>query len=157
MFDKLQQLLTFCDKDGKAITFFDGKITLSQLIAIFVTISIVLIVLKIFKGVVKAAFTVGIICFFLVYMGVASPTQIKDAASVIASKGLDAYTKVVEASENIKFSGNSISLRIEDSWFDISEVSSLVMIDDGVATVIINEETYIVDDPTIISLLKTFK
>lgn len=151
--EKLQQL---ADK-GKVITFFDGKLTLSQLVTIIIAIVVVLFALKVLKGALKLVISVLAICICLVHYGIASPTQIKDTAGIIAEKGISTYTKIADASDNIRIKGKSIELKINDTWVDISKVNSFIEASNGVATVIVDGVGYPVDDSNIVSLLKTFK
>lgn len=155
--DKLQQLANFCTKNGEAITFFDGKVTLSQVIMVVAALIVVSFAIKLLKGALKTIVVIGAICFALVYYGVASPTQLKDAAEVIAQQGVQAYEKLADASENIKIQGNSVKVRIDGSWVDVADVSSIIKTADGVATVIVDGTSHVVDDSGVISLLNSFK
>lgn len=155
--EKLQQLLNIKNADGEVITFFNGKVTLSQLVFIILAIIVVALVIKFLKGVVRTIIAIGAICVALVNYGIASPTQIKDAASVISQKGIATYEKMASASENIKLDGNNIEIKLGDKWVNVSDVTSFVSAGDGVATVNVDGESYSVEDSNIISLLKTFK
>lgn len=155
--EKLQQILNIKNSDGEVITFFDGKITLSQLIFIVVAIIAVVAIIKLLKGVVRTVLAVVAICIALVNYGIASPTQIKDAASVISQKGIATYEKLASASENIKVEGSDVQIKLGDNWVNISDVTSFVSTGKDTATVNVDGESYAVDDSSIISLLKTFK
>lgn len=153
----MSKLLNICNKDGKAITFFDGKITLSQLIAVIVAVAVIFFAIKVLNKIVKTVVIIVALCACLVYYGVASPTQIKDAAGVIAKNGISTYNKIASASDNIKVEDKTIKLNINDTWIDISDVTSFIETSEGIATVIIDGISYSVDDESIVSLLKTFK
>lgn len=155
--EKLQQLLNIKNANGEVITFFNGKVTLSQLVFIILAIIVVALVIKFLKGIVRTIITIVAICVALVNYGIASPTQIKDAASVISQKGIATYEKMASASENIKLDGNNIEIKLGDKWVNVSDVTSFVSAGDGVATVNVDGESYSVEDSNIISLLKTFK
>jgi hypothetical protein len=155
--EKLQQLLNFSSSDGEVITFFDGKVTLSQLVMAIVVILIIGFAIKVLKGVVRTVIIIVSICIGLVHYGIASPTQIKDAASVVAEKGIGAYKTVASASENIRISGTKLEVKLGDNWFDVSDVTSYVQSSDSSITVYADGNSYIVDDISVINLLKTFK
>lgn len=155
--EKLQQLLNIKNADGEVITFFNGKVTLSQLVFIILAIIVVALVIKFLKGVVRTIIAIGAICVALVNYGIASPTQIKDAASVISQKGIATYEKMASASENIKLDGSNIEIKLGDKWVNVSDVTSFIPSGKGVATVNVDGESYSVEDSDIISLLKTFK
>lgn len=155
--EKLQQLLNIKNANGEVITFFNGKVTLSQLVFIILAVIVVALVIKFLKGVVRTVITIIAICVALVNYGIASPTQIKDAASVISQKGIATYEKMASASENIKLNGNNIEIKLGDKWINVSDVTSFISTGDGVATVNVDGESYSVEDSNIISLLKTFK
>lgn len=155
--EKLQQLLNIKNSNGEVITFFDGKLTLSQLLFIVVAIIVVIAIIKFLKGVVRTVLAVVAICVALINYGIASPTQVKDAASVISQKGIATYEKMASVSENIKIDGSNIKIKLGDNWFNISEVTSFVSTGKDTATVNVNGESFAVEDSDIISLLKTFK
>lgn len=155
--EKLQQLLNIKNSNGEVITFFDGKLTLSQLLFIVVAIIVVIAIIKFLKGVVRTVLAVVAICVALVNYGIASPTQIKDAASIISQKGISTYEKLASASENIKVEGSDVQIKLRDSWVNISDVTSFVSTGKNTATINVGDESYVVDDSNIISLLKTFK
>lgn len=155
--EKLQQLLNIKNSNGEVITFFNGKLTLSQLLFIVIAVIAVIAIIKFLKGVVRTILVVVAICMALINYGVASPTQIKDVTSVISQKGISAYEKMASASENIKIDGSDIHIKLGDNWFNISDVTSFVSTGKGTATVNVDGESFAVEDSDIISLLKTFK
>lgn len=155
--EKLQQLLNIKNSNGEVITFFDGKLTLSQLLFIVVAIIVVVAIIKFLKGIVRTVLAVVAICVALVNYGIASPTQIKDAASVISQKGITTYEKMASTSENIKIEGSDVKIKLGDNWVNVSDVTSFVSTGKDKATVNVNCESFAVEDSDIISLLKTFK
>lgn len=155
--EKLQQILNIKNSNGEVITFFDGKITLSQLIFIIIAVIAVVAVIKLLKGVVRTVLAIIAICIALVNYGIASPTQIKDAASIISQKGITTYEKLASTSENIKVEGSDVQIKLGNNWINISDVTSFVSTGKNTATVNVGDESYAVDDSNIISLLKTFK
>jgi hypothetical protein len=155
--ESIKSLLNFSSSDGTVITFFDGKVTLSQLIMGIIIIAVILFVLKVIKGIMKTVIIFIAICVGLVHYGLASPTQIKDVTTQIANNGIKTYQTFANASENIKIQGKDIKLKIGDNWVSIADVSSFIKTEDGVATVVVDGENVLVDDSNIISLLETFK
>lgn len=155
--EKLQQLLNIKNANGEVITFFDGKVTLSQLVFIILAIIVVALVIKFLKGVARTIVAVVAVCVALVNYGIASPTQIKDVASVISQRGIATYEKMASASESIKLNGNNIEIKLGDKWVNVSDVTSFISTGDGAATINVDGESYFVEDSNIISLLKTFK
>lgn len=155
--EKLQQIMNITNADGEVITFFDGKVTLSQLLVGIAVLAVVLFAIKVIKGVFKTIIIIASICIGLVHYNIASPTQIKDVASQIASNGVTAYQTFANASENIKIDGSDIQVKVGDNWFSISDVTSIVQGTDGVATVTVDGETYTTEDNNIIELLNSFK
>ena len=154
--DKLQQLLNFCNESGKAITFFDGRITLSQLLAVVCTMVVVSFALTFLKKIMRTIVVIAAVCFGLIHFGLASPTQIKDVAQTIAENGIATYTKIANSSENIRIKDNSLEIFIEGHWYNLASISSMVQTSDGVATVNIEGEDYVISDPSVVSLLKSF-
>ena len=155
--DKLQQLLNFCDESGKAITFFDGKLTLSQLLAIVGALIVTSLALKFLKRVVRTIVVIVALCVGLVHFGIASPTQLKDVAQTIAENGVATYTKIANSSDNIRIENKSLEVNIDGKWYNVASISSIVQTADGVATVCIEGEEFVISDSEVISLLKSFK
>lgn len=152
----LQELLNITDAEGQVITLFDGKITLGQAIAVVVTLAIVILVMKIVKKTMKLVFTVAAVCACLVYFNIASPAQIKDAATQIASAGIASYQTIADNSKNIRIEDNTIQVNINDKWIDISEVTSIVGGESGRATVVVDGESSVIEDSALIQLIKSF-
>lgn len=152
----MQDILNLTNANGEVITLFDGKVTLSQALAVVITIAIVFFVMKVVKKTLKLVFTVAAICACLMYFNIASPAQIKDAATQIASAGVESYKTIVDSSKNIRMEGGGIQVNIADNWVDISDITSIVGGDSGKATVVVNGQSYVVEDTVVIQLLKSF-
>lgn len=152
----MQDILNLTNANGEVITLFDGKVTLSQALAVVITIAIVFFVMKVVRKTLKLVFTVAAICACLVYFNIASPAQIKDAATQIASVGVESYKTIVDSSKNIRMEGGGIQVNIADNWVDISDITSIVGGDSGKATVVVNGQSYVVEDTVVIQLLKSF-
>ena len=152
----MQELLNITNADGEVITLMDGKITLGQAIAMVLTILAVVFILSVFKKAMKMVFTVIVVCVCLVYFNIASPAQIKDAATQIASAGIASYQALADSSKNIRLEGGSIQVNVDDTWVDISEVTSIIGGDSGKATVVVGGESFVIDDSALIELIKSF-
>lgn len=152
----MQDILNLTNANGEVITLFDGKVTLSQALAVVITIAIVFFVMKVVRKTLKLVFTVAAICACLVYFNIASPAQIKDAATQIASAGVESYKTIVDSSKNIRMEGGGIQVNIADNWVDISDITSIVGGDSGKATVVVNGQSYVVEDTVVIQLIKSF-
>ena len=156
--DKLQQILNFTDADDKVITLFDGAITLSQLVMILLCIVAVIVLFKLLKGLFKVAIIAVTVIFFVVQLGIASPTQLKDVANVIEEKGVEAYNSLVSASENIRVTeDNTIEVCIDDAWVNIEDIKSIISGAEDKLTVIIDGVSHVIEDENIQKLLEQFK
>lgn len=157
MREQLQQILNFATGEGGEVkTYFDGRVTQSQLIVGIVSLIVILFVLAFVKKIAKVLCTIAIVCVALVYFGIASPAQIKDVASSIQKTGIEYYEKIAEASENVKIKDGSVSVKIEGKWVKVESIDGVVQGKEGVLTVLINGESYAVDDLDVINVLKTF-
>ena len=155
---KLEALLNFTNSEGEVITFFGGKITLSQLLVIIGAILVIILVFKFLKGIVKTILAIGIVCYALVYFGIASPQQLKDVSSQIVDKGASFYESFVEASSNIKYEDDKLLVRTDgDTWIDVSDIKSFVTGKEGVVTIQTSNGAYTISDSEVIRLLETFK
>lgn len=153
----LQELLNITNAEGEVITLFDGKITLGQAIAVVITIAVVLLVMKLVKKTMKLVLTVAVVCACLVYFNIASPDQIKDAASQVASAGIASYQTIADSSKNVRIEGGAIQINVGDNtWVDVTEVTSIVGGDSGKATISVGGQSYVVEDSAVIQLIKSF-
>lgn len=154
---KLQALMNITDSSGNPITFFDGKITLSQLIVGIVGLVIIFFALKIARGLARGVSIAVTVIAMLIHFGIASPTQLTDTAKLISEKGINSYQEFVKASDNIRVSGSKLEVKINGKWIDVTSISSIVQGDDAHAQIVVNGEKVDIDDVNIISLLQSFK
>lgn len=157
--ERLQQLLNFTDANGQVITVLNGRFTLGQVLMFAIALLAICLIWKFVKGVIKAVVIVAVVCVVLVYTGVTSPTQLKDIGSQIAEAGIDSYKAVANASEHVKIQGGKLTVLMDDddTWYDVTEIDSIIKGEDDVMTVIINGKPHITSDTAVISLLDTFK
>lgn len=151
--DKIQQFLNFSNSDGEVKTFFGGRLTLSQLICIILAVVIVIVVFKLLKGVLRIALTVTTLIIFLLQFGLASPTQLGDITKVIAEEGISAYNTYAKNSDNIKLQNNKIMVRLNDNWYSVNDIDSIVSTGDDSISITINGKSYATRDKTMIKLL----
>ena len=155
--DKIQSFLNVANEKGEVITFFDGKITLSQLVITLIALLAVCLVLKFIKGIVKTVVAIGIACFALVYFGLASPDQLKDVASQIASQGAAVYEQYQAASEYIKYEGGTLYVSPDkQTWLDVTAIKSVVKGNDETMSIVTDDGTYALTDNKAIEMIKTF-
>lgn len=155
--DKIQSFLNAANEKGEVITFFDGKITLSQLVVVVIAILAVGLVLKLVKGVLKTGLTIGITLFALVYFGFASPDQLKDVADQIAKQGAAVYEQYQEASEYIKYEGDKLYVSPDKTtWIDVSTIKSVVKGNNKSISVVTPDGTYAFTDSKVIELISSF-
>lgn len=148
--------LNITNNSGEVATLFGGKVTVSQLISILVTVIIVCIILTVVKKAIKTVLCIGVVCACLVYFGIASPAQIKDVASKVTEAGIESYQSIAEKSKNIKIEDSTIKVCIDDKWFDVADITSIVGDGSGNATVSVDGETHVTNDSVVIELLKSF-
>ena len=155
--DKIQSFLNAANEKGEVITFFDGKITLSQLVVVVIAILAVGLVLKLVKGVLKTGLTIGIALFALVYFGFASPNQLKDVADQIAKQGAAVYEQYQEASEYIKYEDDKLYVSPDKTtWIDVSTIKSVVKGNNKSISVVTPDGTYAFTDSKVIELISSF-
>lgn len=153
----IQQLTNITDKDGKVITLFDGAITLSQAILGVLTFLVVLFVLRTAKKLIRNIIGVAIACVFLVYFNIVSPTQLKDVGSQLTHQGMKAYTQFSKTSKNIKLEKDTIKIKLNKKWVDIKEIKSFSLGKNNKLTIVTKDGSYVIEDNTVLELLKTFK
>ena len=153
----LQKILNIRDSNGAVKTFFGGRLTLSQIIVFVIVILVVVLAIKLLKGVVKVITTVVSLCICLIYFGLASPIHMKDVTSTISKRGIASYSKLADVSNSIRIKGNSVSLKVNGKWFDVSDIDSFIKLSDKSVSVVIDGKSYKVDDESIVKLLSTFK
>ena len=155
--DKIQSFLNAANEKGEVITFFDGKITLSQLAVVVIAILAVGLVLKLVKGILKTGLAIGIALFALVYFGLASPDQLKDVADQIAKQGAAVYEQYQEASEYIKYEDDKLYVSPDKTtWIDVTTIKSVVKGNNKSISVVTPDGTYAFTDSKVIELISSF-
>lgn len=134
------------------------SITSNQIIAIVVVLAVILVSLKVIKGILKWVITIGALCIGLVYFGLATPQQIQDVSKQIANKGIETYAKIAETSDNIRIKDNKLEIKIDSKkWVDLSKLKSVVKETDKGLVVNIDGKKYTITDKEVKKLIKSFQ
>lgn len=128
----------------------------SQIVVIIVAIIGILLVLGLAKKTMKIILTLAILVFGGISVGLLSPKQVIDTAQVIKDKGIETYEKFASASDNIKVSGDSLMVRMGDTWVDLNAINNFD-INGNTVSVNVGGNTYQVTDETVAKLFQTFK
>lgn len=155
--ESIKQFLNFTNEQGEVITFFGGRVTLSQLIGFIILVMVVTFILKFvkksFKIILLAICCVSAAC----YMGVVSPEQVKDVSEKIAQNGVDTYEKFAKMSDSIKIEDNNISIKVNDNWLNISDVDKFMKTAGDKVAVFVDDAQYVIEDAGIVELLSELK
>ena len=135
-------------------TYFNGAVTQNQIMVFIVAFVVVLAILALAKKIVKVAFSVAVIVVALIYLGVASPDQLKDVSSVIAKQGDKVITQISDTSKNVKFdkSSGDIQVCIENKWISVKDITSYTNAF-GSSSVSVNGKDYAVTDEGVKKIL----
>lgn len=135
-------------------TYFNGAVTQNQIMVFIVAFVVVLAILALAKKIVKVAFSVAVIVVALIYLGVASPDQLKDVSSVIAKQGDKVITQISDTSKNVKFdkSSGDIQVCIENKWISVKDITSYTNAF-GSSSVSVNGKDYEVTDEGVKKIL----
>lgn len=126
----------------------------SQVIVAVIAIVACIVVFSMVKKAIKWLFIVAILLIGGVAFGFLTPEQAINTANAIKNKGIATYEKLADASQNIKVDGESISIRIQDTWFDLNAVNSYEVNGDTVK-ISVGGNDYTVMDKTIAKLFNT--
>lgn len=135
-------------------TYFNGAVTQNQIMVFIVAFVVVLAILALAKKIVKVALSVAVIVVALIYLGVASPDQLKDVSSVIAKQGDKVITQISDTSKNVKFdkSSGDIQVCIENKWVSVKDITSYTN-SFGSSSVSVNGKDYEVTDEGVKKIL----
>lgn len=135
-------------------TYFNGAVTQNQIMVFIVAFVVVLAILALAKKIVKVALSVAVIVVALIYLGVASPDQLKDVSSVIAKQGDKVITQISDTSKNVKFNKSSgdIQVCIENKWVSVKDITSYTN-SFGSSSVSVNGKDYEVTDEGVKKIL----
>lgn len=136
------------------VTFINGKITLRQIIVLVIAFIVILAVTKFLKGIIRTAATVIILCGAMGYYGVTAPVTLQNSSSLINGNGTETYQTIAKASDSIKFKNNTISVRIQDKWYSLDDITSVISYGDDIA-VNVNGKVLQVDSPAVADLINS--
>lgn len=129
-----------------------------QIIAILVVLVVVLLCLKLIKGLLKWCIIAGVVCIGLVYFNIATPKQIQDIAGQIADKGVESYQKIADNSENIRIKDNKIQIKVDTGkWLSIDKLGKIVSNKQNELIVTYKGKEYKITDKNVKKLLESFQ
>lgn len=155
--EELQSLAYKFVSDSSARTFFDGQVTLLQLLQV-AGIGVVLIILfKSAKSLVKTIILLGCIIFFGFTCYVAKPNPLSDTISVV-SEHKEELKELAELSKNIKFDGDSVSIKAQDgTWISTDDIKSFILVGEDKVSINVGGQDIVIADKELIELLKLYK
>lgn len=127
----------------------------SQIVVGVIGVVALILVLSLMKKAIKWVIGVAVLLICGVWIGVLSPQQAIDTVTAIKDRGMATYQRLADASQNIKIQGESISIRINDTWLDLNAVNSF-KVDGDTVKVEIGGNSYSVTDKNIAKLFETF-
>ena len=153
--EKFKGLIQATNPEGAVKTYFDGRLTQNQLIALGLGALVIFIAFCSFKKIMRLVVTVGVIGFMAANLGVASPEVLKNTVDIIKEKGTE-VAQLAELSDNVKIEGESISIKLGDEWYSVSDINSYIVTDEatGAVSVTVGDKDIAITDDSILSLLK---
>ena len=127
-----------------------GRLTTQQVLMTLVVIIAVVLLFKFFKGVVKIACMVGVIIALVVYLGIATPTQLKGLATDTISV---AYEKYQAVTHSIEKDGDEIYIHVGEKRLPLSQIESYKETLSGQVQMLTSEGTFISDDQNLLKFL----
>ena len=154
----LKNLLTITNADGSVKTFFDGRITATQLIVIAVLFIVSVILIKKLKRMGKLIVLVCFIASTYFNVQLFSPAKVVDTISIIASQPVvkKRVSEMASKSDNIQLIGDELQVKVNDTWINVSDVTSMVKTYDGKLSITVDGKDILVNDKAIIEILKLF-
>ena len=157
--DAIKNFLTITNEDGSIKTFFDGRITATQLISICVCILIGIILIIKVKKTVKFIIFIAMIASTYFNVQLFSPTKMISAVSTIAESPVvkQQVTELATKSDNIRIGeDDSLEICVNDTWINVDAITSLIKLDDGTISITVAGQDILISDETIIKLLTIF-
>ncbi len=156
--DTLKSLLTITNADGSVKTFFDGRITATQLIVIGVLFVVGLILIKKLKRMGKIIVLVCFIASTYFNVQLFSPAKVVDTVSVIASSPVvkKQVSEMANKSDNIQLTDDKLQVKVNNTWINVNDITSLVKTEDGNISITVGGQDILVSDKAVIELLKLF-
>ena len=139
--------------------------TKEQIIGIIVAILVIVAVLVVTKKVLKLVLVVAVIVCLLVYLGKISPQQLQSIGECVTSsqENIEKISTLAKESKNIQDttakdgSIKDVRINVGGQWFSVSDIDKLVCVEGDESTIIVNGQSYTIDDKNIAELLKVFR
>ncbi|MBR1770681.1 MAG: hypothetical protein IJ747_01485 [Lachnospiraceae bacterium] len=136
--------------DGAVQSVVQGRFTTQQVLIAVLAVVAAIVVIKAIKGILKTAVLVGGIIAFVIYFGLATPTQLKDMASETVEKAGQKYQAI---SQSIDVEDGEVYIIVGGKRLPLSDVVSFKKTLDGKIHILTSEGTYTSEDE---NLLKFF-
>ena len=87
-----------------------------------------------------------------------SPAKVVDTISIIASQPVvkKRVSEMASKSDNIQLIGDELQVKVNDTWINVNDVTSMVKTYDGKLSITVDGKDILVNDKAIIELLKLF-
>ena len=153
--EKVLDILNTLGNSGETRTFFDGRVTQSQLfigVAIFLLVIVVVVNIKsIIKTLISA--TLIILCFICLY--IAAPKQLRDVTTKLTdNKTIEQVKTLSETSKNIKVEKDNVSVNLGGNWYSLKDIDSYVNVSGDSISINVNGQNYTVNDKSVKTLLE---
>lgn len=127
-----------------------GRFTTQQVLLAIVVVIVVIVAFKVLKGVIQIATTVGMVLALVVYLGIATPTQLSGIATETIS---GAYEKYQTISHSIEKEGDEIYIHVGDARLPLSQITSYKETLDGKVQILTADGTYTSGDENLLKFL----
>ena len=152
---KVLDALNTLGNSGETRTFFDGRITQSQLfIGVAILLLIVVVIINI-KNVIRTLVSIALIAVCCVCLYIAAPKQLKDiTAKLTDNKTIEQVKALSETSKNIKVEKDNVSINLGGTWYSLKDIDSYVSVSGDSVSFNVNGQNYTVNDESVKTLLE---
>ena len=156
--EALSNLLTITNEDGSVKTFFDGRITATQLIVIGIVLIVSIILIAKLKKIGKFIVLVCFIASTYFNVQLFSPAKVVDTVSVIASSPVvkKQVSEMASKSDNIQLTDDKLQVKVAGKWINVNDITSIVKTNEGKLSITVAGQDILVEDTSVIELLKLF-
>lgn len=156
--DKIKDLLTITNADGSVKTFFDGRITATQLIFIGAVVLIGFILLCKLKKMARFVVLIAVLASIYLDVQLFSPSKMVNAIATIASSPTvkKQVVALADKSDNISMDNNKLQIKVNDTWINLDTITSVVHAEDGNISITVDGKDILISDKAIIELLTLF-
>ena len=148
----LNSFLNIRNGEDGVITLFGGRITLTQLLLGIACLAAIIVAVKFLKKVWRLLMLV-----LAVISGGNSlaMTPVHLAANCLSGISEAKLESLAEDNEDIRYNESEVSFRVNDTWIDLSDISSVVKLKDGSVSVHVNDTDYRIENKDAADLIKT--